>query len=318
VLLSGENWKGHRSWCLFVVVATAAAFLWAAAVMPQTNAWPGGSSVPGFTFGLIGGAIIIFEVLLWFRKQVRAWRIGRARAWLRAHIWLGLLSFPLLVLHSGFRLGGSLSTVLMVLLAIVVFSGIWGLVMQQWLPKYTLDQVSAETIYSQIDQLSMQLLHEARRLVDVVCGTMHSVDDETVGDEAGEHLIVGAVRTAGRVRGKVLETRAAPEAISGCEPLRDFFATTVAPFLEHGNKSRSILRQPSRASGAFSDLVSRLPKAAHETVATLEGFCSQKRQWEEQRRLHFWLHNWLWLHFPLSLALLILMFVHAWAAVKFW
>jgi hypothetical protein len=318
VLLGGQNWKRHRHWCLFVVAATAAAFLWAAAVMRQTSTWPGGSSIAGFTFGLIGGGIIVFEVLLWFRKQVRAWRIGRAQAWLRAHIWLGLLSLPLLVLHSGFHLGGSLSTVLMVLLVIVVLSGIWGLAMQQWLPKYMLDQVSAETIYSQIDQLSMQLLHEARRLVDVVCGTMDVAGIEGAGEEAGEHLVVGAVRTAGRVRGKVLETRTAPEAISGCEPLRGFFATQVAPFLEHGNKSRSILRLPGRASLAFQDLAGHLPKPAHETLATLEDFCNQKRQWEQQRRLHFWLHNWLWLHFSLSLALVVLMFVHAWAAVKFW
>jgi hypothetical protein len=318
VLLGGENWKRHRNWCLFVIAATVAALLWAVAVMRRNSAWPGGSSVPGFTFGLIGGGIIVFEVLLWFRKQVRAWRIGRAQAWLRAHIWLGLLSFPLLVLHSGFHLGGSLSTVLMVLLVIVVLSGIWGLVLQQWLPTYMLDQVSAETIYSQIDQLSRQLLHEARRLVDVICGTMDAAGIEREPEEAGEHLIVGAVRTAGRVRGKVLETRTAPEPILGCEPLRDFFMTQVAPFLEQGNRSLSILRWPGGASEAFADLAGRLPKAAHETVATLEDFCSQKRQWEQQARLHFWLHNWLWLHFPLSLALLVLMFVHAWAAVKFW
>jgi hypothetical protein len=317
VLLGGENWKRHRNWCLFVVVTSVAAFLWTLAVMKQTSVWPGGSSVPGFTFGLIGGGIIVFEVILWFRKQVRAWRIGRARAWLRAHIWLGLLSLPLLVLHSGFHLGGSLSALLMVLLVIVVLSGIWGLAMQQWLPKYMLDQVSAETIYSQIDQLSMQLLHEAHRLVDVVCGT-EAAGSEGAGEEAGEHLVVGAVRTVGRVRGKVLETRTAPEAISGALPLRDFFMNQVAPFLEHGNGSRSILRQQSRASQAFADLAARLPRPAHETLATLEDFCNQKRQWEQQKRLHFWLHNWLWIHFPLSLALVVLMFVHAWVAVKFW
>jgi hypothetical protein len=318
MLLGGENWKRHRNWCLFVVAATAAAFLWAAAGVRQTSVWPGGSSLPGFTFGLIGGGIIVFEVLLWFRKQVRAWRIGRAQTWLRAHIWLGLLSLPLLVLHSGFHLGGSLSTVLMVLLVIVVVSGIWGLVLQQWLPKYMLDEVSAETIYSQIDQLSMQVLREARRLVDVICGVTESGAIEAAGEDAAEHLVVGAVRSVGRVRGKVVETRAAPEAISGCEPLRDFFMTQVSPFLEHGNNSRSILRLPGRASQAFADLAARLPKAAHETLVTLEGFCNQKRQWEQQKRLHFWLHNWLWLHFPLSLALLVLMLVHAWTAVKFW
>src|SRR5437879_5500895 len=116
--------------------------------------WPGGSSIPGFTFGIVGGLICIFELLLWWRKKVRTWRIGRTQVWLRAHIWLGLLSVPLLVYHSGFRLGGTLSTVLMVLLFVVVASGIWGLVLQQVIPRRMLDEIPAETIYGQIDRLA--------------------------------------------------------------------------------------------------------------------------------------------------------------------
>ena len=34
--------------------------------------------------------------------------------------------------------------------------------------------------------------------------------------------------------------------------------------------------------------------------------------------MHFWLHSWLWVHFPLSIALVILMGVHVFAAFKFW
>src|SRR5207249_1598623 len=120
----------------------------------RSTQWPGGSSLPGFVFGVLGGLIILFEVLLWWRKRVRVWRIGRAQAWMRAHIWLGLLCVPLLIYHSGFRLGGILSTVLMVLLLVVVASGIWGLVLQQILPRRMLDDVPAETIYSQIDYLA--------------------------------------------------------------------------------------------------------------------------------------------------------------------
>ena len=46
--------------------------------------------------------------------------------------------------------------------------------------------------------------------------------------------------------------------------------------------------------------------------------CEERRQWDRQARLHFWLHNWLWVHFPLSVALVVLMFVHIWAALKYW
>jgi hypothetical protein len=291
-----------------------AAVVWYFAVKER-----GGSSLPGFTFGVLGGVIIVFEMLLWFRKQVRAWRIGRAQAWLRAHIWLGLLCLPLLILHSGFQLGGVLTTWLLILLVIVIASGVWGLCLQQFLPSYLLEHVPAETIYAQIDHLSQQLVAECGRLVDTICGGSHGEAVQSADESVGvEHVVIGAVRSVGRVSGKVLQTRAAPEPIVGSEALREFFTDQVAPYLRPGRRSGSPLRSAGRAEKLFSDLRSKLPEGAHEAARYLEDACNQKRQWEHQSRLHFWLHNWLWLHLPLSVALVVLMIVHAWVAVKFW
>src|SRR3954447_4078640 len=101
MLLNRPNWSPHRFWLAFVLLATAAAIGWYAWESYHAARLLGGSSVPGWTFGVLGGLIILFEFALWFRKKVRIWRIGRAQKWLRAHIWLGLLCLPLLVLHSG-------------------------------------------------------------------------------------------------------------------------------------------------------------------------------------------------------------------------
>jgi hypothetical protein len=38
---------------------------------------------------------------------------------------------------------------------------------------------------------------------------------------------------------------------------------------------------------------------------------------DDQARIHFWLHNWLWIHLPLSIALIVLMFVHVFFALKY-
>src|SRR5262249_19146378 len=146
--------------------------------------WPGGSSPPGFIFGLAGGAIILFEMLLWPRKLLRVWRIGRMTLWMKAHIWLGLLSLPLLVLHSGFHGWTSgLSGMLMALLLLVVVSGIWGLAMQQVLPGRLLEQVPSETIFSQIDRILVLQREEARRIVQATCG---SLVGEPVGGQTPE------------------------------------------------------------------------------------------------------------------------------------
>jgi hypothetical protein len=286
---------------------------------------PGGASLVGFWFGVVGGVIILFECFLWVRKKyLRAWRIGRTQRWMRAHIWLGLWTVPLLVLHSGLRWGGTLSTVLLALLLIVVASGIWGLVLQQWLPRRLLDDVPAETIYGQIDHVAQFLSGEAERLILAVCGPPEAEratgrQEEEVAERAATgYLTIGAVRSAGRVQGKVLETRVPTAPVPDTEPLRTFFHESVAPFLSGGSRSASPLRYPNRAAAMFENLRTRLPAAAHPALLALENISDQRRQLDHQARLQWWLHSWLWVHLPLSGSLLVLMIVHIVVALKYW
>jgi hypothetical protein len=322
LLIDRQNWHLHRGWVGVTLVAFLLASAWYFASAWRSSTWPGGSSLPGLTLGVLGGLIILFEFLLWGRKKLRVWRIGRAQTWLRAHIWLGLLCVPLLIYHSGFRFGGALSTVLMILLLIVVVSGIVGLALQQVLPTRMLEAVPAETIYSQIDYVLTQLADEGERLVESVCGPAPGEPvDALPGHEpaaAGTApLVVGAVRSVGKVQGKVLETRAAPAAVPDSDPLRTFFTNRVRPYLLHGAAGSSPLASPNRSEVLFAELRVRLDPAAHATVATLEALCTQRRQLDLQARLHAWLHGWLWVHLPLSVALVVIMFVHIWVALKY-
>ena len=69
------------------------------------------------------------------------------------HIWLGLLSLPLVFGHSGFIYGrllvdsvttsaGLLSMAVMTLYLLVIASGVWGLAMQQVIPQKMLERPS--------------------------------------------------------------------------------------------------------------------------------------------------------------------------------
>ena len=324
MLVDRENWPHHRRWVIFCAVAFIAATIWfvSARVTDKDGRWPGGASAPGFTFGVVGGLIILFEFLLWFRKKVRVWRIGRAQAWMVAHIWLGLLCLPLFIYHSGFQFNGVLSNILTVLLIVVIASGVWGLILQQLLPRRMLDDLPAETIYSQIGYLSEQLLLEGEQIVRATCGPAPG-EATKPGDDPEEqalhmHMVVGAVRTVGQVQGKVLETRASTPAVPDSEGLRIFFKTSVAPFLKQGPEPSSPMRHQARAAAMFQELKIQVPRAAHGAIDTLERMCTQRRQWALQARMHFWLHNWLWIHLPLSVALVVLMVVHAFVAIKYW
>jgi hypothetical protein len=321
VLVDRNSLSEHLPWIVACLVVAALSVFWfAAASMGQAD-WPGGSSWPGITFGVVGGSICLFEFLLWPRKKVRTWRIGRVQTWMRAHIWLGLLAVPLLVLHTGFRWGGLLSTVLMILFLVVIASGVWGLVLQQFIPKTMLADLPAETIFSQIPHVSAQFAEEADRMVLATCGP----DEEgaasngrvAAAEAPAQFLIVGAVRTAGGVQGKVVGTRRPMAPVPNSEALRHFFRQTVRPYLLQGKASGSVLADRSRSAGMFSEIRSLIPPAAHEPLGVLEELCEQRRQLDRQARLHHWLHNWLWLHLPLSIALIVLMFVHVYVALKY-
>jgi hypothetical protein len=308
VLFDRPNWPQHRPWLVGFVIVTLASVTWFLVVGFDSAQWPGGSSVPGFTFGIAGGLIIIFEFLLWLRRKVRTWRIGSAQIWLRAHIWLGLLCLPLLILHSGLRLGGTLSTILMVLLVLVIASGIWGLILQNLLPRRMLDGMPADTVYSQKSYLVLQLVAAADELVSVTCGVKPETTAATA-DDAGP-VIVGTTPFLG--------PRVPATLVAEAEPLAVFYREQVAPFLRDGSATDSPLASASQAAVVFRNFKKQIPPAAHEIVEALERFCQQRRLWDRQARLHFWLHNWIWVHYPLSVALIVLMAVHVLVALRFW
>jgi hypothetical protein len=249
---------------------------------------------------------------------------------MRAHIWLGLLSVPLLILHSGFYFQNTEATILLALFLVVIASGVWGLVMQQFLPQKMLDQVPAETIYSQIEHVSGLLVLEAERLVVETCGTTTAEAGAEPNNVPGEvkeailasaaartHFAVGAVRAIGGLQGKVLETRPAVQYVPGSEPLREFGRQVIA-YLKGGTATGSPLASSGRARVLFNELRMKLDPRAHEIVDALENLCEQRRQFDLQARLHFWLHNWLWVHLPLSVALIALMVVHIFMTLRYW
>jgi hypothetical protein len=119
------------------------------------------------------------------------------------------------------------------------------------------------------------------------------------------------------VQGKVLETRAATVFVPESEHLRSFYRETVKPYLKSGSASGSALGTASRTAIVFQDARTRVPTAAHPAVAALESMVEQRRQLDDQSRIQFWLHNWLWVHLPLSVALIVLMFVHVFFALKY-
>jgi hypothetical protein len=259
----------------------AAAGLWA---------WPPQSSSPlGVTLGLVAAVIVLFEMALLPRKWLRGKRLGATRVWMRWHIWLGIACLPVVLVHAGFAFGGPLTTATLALFLGVTASGVWGLLMQQWLPQKLLEEVSGETVASQIDFLGEYHAAEATRLVDALV---------TVPAESG--------------------TTDPPVTGPPARELVAFRDDLLLPYLRNGGRVRSPLASRTEADQRFARLRDIVPEVARLALDRLRDLAEMRRQWDAQARVQFWLHNWLVLHLPLSVAMTVLMVVHAVGALKYW
>jgi hypothetical protein len=285
--------SSHRVW----IVTTAILFLLATlAYIIYAQLFPGGPSGgtwPGLIFGILGSALMIAAGLLSARKKMPTRRIGRASTWLKAHIWLGLLSLPLIVYHSAFRLGGLVEQLLWIALLTVIFSGIFGMVMQHYIPRAMSARVPLETIYEQIDRICEVMRDEADQLVEEVCGPLP------------EHLKPAEAAEAKPARKKKVEP--AP----GSGPLKEFYLRQVRTFLDPVYRRSNRLANATQSDGLFEQMRKRLPPELAPPLDQLSAFCDERRQLAVQVRLHHWMHGWLFIHVPLSFALLGLGLAHA-------
>jgi hypothetical protein len=269
----------HKKWLAasLIILGLATAVYIPYALHAPTGA-RGGSAL-GLTFGIVGSAFMIFAGLLAGRKKVPVWRLGRAQTWMRGHLWLGLLSLPIIFFHAGFRFGGPLTSVLMGLVIIVVASGLFGAVLQHYMPNMMTVEVPSETIFEQIDHVREQLVANA---------------DETIA--AAEAAVIGEQSAA---------------------PLVDFYRREMRPFLGSRGARHQLLSNPDRTHGTFESLRMLLPAGLQDAATKLEQICEEERQLRRQSLLHHWLHGWLMLHIPLSFALLLLGVVHAITALRY-
>ena len=319
VRIGGKTWPRDRPWVILVVAATVAAAAAWGWEWTASGRMPGGSSRSGLVHGVLGGLIILFELALWPRRRVRSWRLGSAQAWLRAHVWLGLLCLPLVLMHARLLfIGGLLNWALMICFLVVIASGIWGLWLQQWMPIAMLERVPAETIHDQIDHVARQACRDLERLVDAVCERPPGQGHGAEADDADEFAVVTGFRAMTGIQGKVIETLPLYATIPGTLPVRQAFLDEIRPYLLAGEAGGSPLRGPAESGRFFAGLRQAAPAEAAALVAQLEQACDQRRQLDLQRRLHGWLHAWLLVHVPLSAALGILLAVHVPVALWYW
>jgi hypothetical protein len=272
--------RSHRSWIVCTALATLLSgflFWWLDQQSPDPMT---GGTTAGLWFGIAGTVLMVYAGLLSAHRRLARWPLLPRRSWmLKGHIWLGLLSFWLILCHSGFRWGGTLEKMLWVVFGLVVISGIVGLVLQKVLPRLMVERIAEETPYEQMPYVCRQLTRRAGQLAEALA-------------PAGFHKDGHLANTAR-------------------SQLREYYESEIAPFLTLPAPAACVLHDSARAHERFAQYLA-LPEFADDRpkLEELEELCDQRRQIAVQERLHHWLHGWLLMHIPLSAALLILALTH--------
>lgn len=301
-----------------------------------------GSSLAGLTVGSIAAAIILFELMLWPRKRLRKHKLGRTKFWVAYHLWLGLACGPLAFIHSGFRFGGTFSTVLMILLLLVLASGVFGWIMQVIVPRWMLGNLPQETISSQIEDVSLLSALESRQMLTValgvkppntgkllvledqlaalkIGGSLQSIPSDQPDSTSGFQppIVVGAMQRRDPQRQTINQDLLGELTPADRVEIWKQYTLVVEPFLlkesqPSGSQTpkRSPLRTLQRAQEWFKSMDDSCSPAATPVLQSLQGAVEQRLQFDAQRIAHAWLHRWIAFHASISILLGVLLVVH--------
>ncbi len=314
--------RSHTPWILFVAAATAVStVLFVANFYPQSLPFKfqlpaifgevpparrtfGGTPL-GLVFGTVAFLIFLFASALGIRKKKRNWKIGNVQMWLKAHIWLTVLTIPLVLYHCGFHLGGVLSSGTFLLYSFVMVSGFFGLALQQFMPRLMKERLAREVVFEQIPFIRAKLFESALELLRDVRAASRS--------ELETPLVVAGQPAHGGAEGGQVVVDEDPS----IGVLIDFLDHECLPYLRSADGRKSQLADQKKATDSFRLLRLSVTERWQSQVIDMETWCEDRRLMDLQLTMHHWLHGWLFIHVPTSFALLICTAWHAWVAVRY-
>jgi hypothetical protein len=139
------------------VICIAAYFLQGAHTRPS------GGTALGYLLGILGAGLIVWLALLGVRKRAVSDGHYSLKAWVSAHVYLGLSLIVVATLHTGFQFGWNVHTLAYGLMLLVIASGGVGVWAYVRLPKMLSDnrgEITRKQMLAQIHALDEQI-HEA-------------------------------------------------------------------------------------------------------------------------------------------------------------
>ncbi len=225
-----------------------------------------------FIYGWLLFFLIVILSLYNARKKLSFLPLGTSEGWLQFHIYAGLLTVVLFLLHIRFRMPtGWFDLILFLLYWLVTLSGIFGLFVSRVIPQ-RLTTRGGEVLYERIPALRRSFQEQAETLA------LKSVPDAQSTTLADFYL----------------------------RHLKSFFERRQN-FWPHLFENRSSLNSLLNKIGDLKRFLDEKERATAEQLADL---VRQKDGLDYQRALQITMKTWLFAHIPLTYSLLIFSVVH--------
>lgn len=232
----------------------------------------------GYTLGCLSAAIVF--LLLWFGIRKRQYRgIGTLKGWLSAHIYLGAALVVFATLHTGFQFGWNIHTLTYILMMFLVINGFYGL---------------------------YAYLHFPRMIT------------ENLGEDSLDELLnkIGELDTLARIHALQLPDEINAIVLKACQETEIGGGIVQQLIGRRPDCPTTIAVQKLREFG--KDLKGDQPKLYRELYLTLlqkEALVARARR---NVMLKANLEIWLYLHIPLSVALLVALLAHITSTFFYW
>lgn len=229
-----------------------------------------GGSPMGVTYGVLATLSIL--VLLYFGVRKRSYRstFGTLEAWLQSHLYLGVLAAVLVLFHTGFRFQDKVAVSAFAVLGAVVVSGVWGALVYTAVP---------------------------RRLTEV--------EGDLTPERMAEQL-----NQLGRTMSRLATGKSEPFQ-KVCQGL---LAELVPARLAGWKLLVGAGRERKDETAPWAAQLGRVPASEQEDLRQLLVLARQRRELHQrllaQQRFRNHLDVWLYVHVPLSIALIVLVAAH--------
>lgn len=240
---------------------------------------PNGGTALGYTLGTIGVLLIVW--LAWFGVRKRRYGLGKVKLedWLSAHVYLGLGLIVVATLHTGFQFGWNVHTLAYSLMIFVILSGIFGIVVYVRFPRLMTENRRGATQRDLLAQIA-ELNAKAREI------------SVTLGDDIHNEVMASADKLA--IGGGALKQLS-------------------------GRDRKCPVQQ---AVKRVSELVLGLPKSDAEKGRTVLSLLARKLELVERvrRDLRYkaLMDIWLYVHVPVTFALLASLAAHIFSVFFYW